>query len=109
MQNTQSFSNQQSLNQGTPVFLNGYSMSQFVEALKEIFEPMFNDILGKHNNVNGNRKLTTKEVCSILKISNQTLNNWVKQGKIVRHKMGAKNYYFENEIDEKLKKNKSFY
>lgn len=47
--------------------------------------------------------MTTKEVCDLLRITEPTLNDWCKQGKLSKIKLNRRVLFSRNEVDRFLK------
>ena len=52
---------------------------------------------------NNEELLNRKEVCELLRISEVTLWNWEKEGRIRSYKVNSRNYYKRSDIESALK------
>lgn len=52
-------------------------------------------------NINGKQYYTTKEVAKKLGLHFQTIQTWVKLGKLIPFKFGPRKFYYDDESIEK--------
>lgn len=83
------------------------SKDEIIAAIKDSLPDIVNALSNQYER-NNTRTMDTKEVCATLRISRQTLTNWVEQGKIPQHKIGGRILYLENEINDSIKKIKKY-
>lgn len=80
-----------------------------IDDFRQIVADVIDERLLNHSEIESKKReaetcwLTAKEVCKKLGICLSTLDNWVKQGKVIRHKVGRRVYYLKSEIDKLIK------
>ena len=73
-------------------------MVSFFTALDELSATIQQALQNRTPNLNGEKYLTNREVCQLLRISSRTLQNWRDTGKIQYIKLKGKILYKESEI-----------
>lgn len=89
-----------------PILLNGISLSDIKEVLREVLEEQSNEFTKSENSDNP-EYLSRKEVAKLLKISLTTLNDWSKQGIVQSYRIGNRVLYKRNEIESSISKVKN--
>lgn len=80
-------------------------MVSFFTALDELSATIQQALQNRTPNLNGEKYLTNREVCQLLRISSRTLQNWRDTEKIPFIKLKGKIMYKEAELLEWLEKN----
>ena len=78
-------------------------VSSFFTALDELLNTIQQDLKNRTPQLNGEKYLTNREVCQLLRISPRTLQNWRDTGKIPFIRLKGKILYKESEILKELK------
>ena len=86
-----------------PILLNGISLSDIKEVLREVLKEQSNEFT-KSENSDNHDYLSRKEVAKLLKISLTTLNDWSKQGIVQSYRIGNRVLYKRNEIEDSISK-----
>ena len=73
-------------------------ISSFFEALDELSNTIQQALKNRTPHLNGEKYLTNREVCQLLRISPRTLQNWRDTGKIKFIRLNGKILYKESEI-----------
>lgn len=73
-------------------------ISLFFTALDELSATIKQALQNRTPHLNGEKFLTNREVCQLLRISSRTLQNWRDTGKISFIKLKGKILYRESEI-----------
>lgn len=76
----------------------------FLTALDELSVTIQQALQNRTPHLNGEKYLTNREVCQLLRISSRTLQNWRDTGKIPFIKLKEKILYKESEILAFIKK-----
>lgn len=84
----------------TPIFLNGITLEQLVEALKPLLQPQKPT---NENQTPESELLTREEACKLLSINKTTLWKHTKSGKLKSLGLGNRVYYKKNEVLEAVK------
>jgi len=70
---------------------------------------LFYEWLSEYENRNNQKEkeeeelyLNSKETCRLLNISNTTLHDWIKKGKLIPHRMGRKLLFLKSEIMKQI-------
>lgn len=74
-------------------------MVSFFTALDELSATIQQALQDRIPHLNGEKYLTNREVCQLLRISSRTLQNWRDTGKIPFIKLKGKILYRKSEID----------
>ena len=78
-------------------------VSSFFTALDELLNTIQQALKNRTPQLNGEKYLTNREVCQLLRISPRTLQNWSDTGKIPFIRLKGKILYKESEILKELK------
>lgn len=73
-------------------------MVSFFTALDELSATIQQALQNRTPNLNGEKYLTNREVCQLLRISSRTFQNWRDTGKIQYIRLKGKILYKESEI-----------
>lgn len=73
-------------------------IGSFFTALDELSATIKQTLQNRTPHLNGEKYLTNREVCQLLRISSRTLQNWRGTGKIPFIKLKGKILYQESEI-----------
>ncbi|WP_229058519.1 helix-turn-helix domain-containing protein [uncultured Parabacteroides sp.] len=73
-------------------------MVSFFTALNELSDTIQQALQNRTPHLNGEKYLTNREVCQLLRISSRTLQNWRDTGKIQYIRLKGKILYKESEI-----------
>lgn len=73
-------------------------ISLFLTALDELSNTIQQAMQNRTPHLNGEKYLTNREVCQLLRISSRTLQNWRDTGKIPFIRLKGKILYKESEI-----------
>lgn len=89
---------------------NDITKGSFNDLKKELNSTIQNEIKTLKENLDQNKNskfLQRKEVLQMLGISNPTLIRWVKEGIIVKYKVGSRVYFIQDEIESIILNNSS--
>lgn len=73
-------------------------ISSFLTALDELLNTIQQTLQTRTPHLNGEKHLTNREVCQLLRISSRTLQNWRDTGKIPFIRLKGKILYKESDI-----------
>lgn len=73
-------------------------ISSFFMALDELSNTIQQALQNRTPHLNGEKYLTNREVCQLLRISSRTLQNWRDTGKILFIRLKGKILYKESEV-----------
>ncbi|MCS2336416.1 helix-turn-helix domain-containing protein [Bacteroides sp. BFG-606] len=79
-------------------------IGSFFTALNELSDTIQKALQNCTPHLNGEKYLTNREVCQLLRISSRTLQNWRDTGKIQFIKLQGKILYRESDILKEFKK-----
>lgn len=77
-------------------------IGSFLMALDELSATIKQALQNRTPHLNGEKYLTNREVCQLLRISSRTLQNWRDTGRIPFVRLKAKILYRESEIERRL-------
>ena len=77
-------------------------MVSFFTALNELSATIKQALQNRTPHLNGEKYLTNREVCQLLRISSRTLQNWRDTGKIQFIRIKGKILYRETEVKNRL-------
>lgn len=81
-------------------------IGSFFTALDELSNAIQQALQNRTPHLNGEKYLTNRETCQLLRISSRTLQNWRETGQVQFIKLQGKILYKESEIVRRLEQNR---
>lgn len=85
------------------IIIQGVSLAEFWAEHERRTRAILVDVISEFNSKEEDPLLSPKEVCSMLRISRQTLHKYTKVGSIRKLTVGAKVYYKKSEVEKLMK------
>ncbi len=90
------------------IILQGITLEEFWQQHEDRTRAIVEKVISEFNSKQEEKLLSSKEVCSILRISIPTLRSYCKAGKINKLMVGSKVYFKKSEIDNAIVQLKPF-
>jgi len=84
------------------ILLTGITPEDFKGMITEVLKEQIPNYLNANNQSNSDELLTLSQAAAFLKISKPTLWAYTKEGKLQKHRLGAKVYYKRSELKKAI-------